>query len=265
MNIFNFDPNTILSLILTIMRVSIVLFMFPIFNSDKIPIPVKAAATLVITLAIWPHIALPGTQLPNHPFDVALMLAGEIVLGLVLGMCINFVFMGIQAGGELLGFQMGFSMINIADPLTGNQTGAVAFFLWMVSILAFLCLDGHLYMLQGFAMTFKLIPAGGVLIGEILLRQVFDLSTQLFVVALKIAAPVMVALFLVELTLALVSRTAPQVNIMEIGFPIKIAVGFFFVGLLLVIMAAQIEQFIAGLESLFSNLLRAGSPLFHTR
>lgn len=265
MNIFNFDPNTILSLILTMMRVSVVLFMLPVFNSEKIPMAVKAAATMVITLAIWPHVSLPGTQLPAHPFDMALLFLSEIILGLVLGMCINFVFMGIQAGGELLGFQMGFSMINIADPLTGNQTGAVAFFLWMVSILTFLSLDGHLYMLQGFAMSFKLIPAGGLILGEVLLRQVFDLSASLFVVALKIAAPVMVALFLVELTLALVSRTAPQVNIMEIGFPIKIAVGFFFVGLLLVIMSAQIEQFIVGLDSMFGNVLRAGSPLFHTR
>lgn len=263
MNVFAFDPNTILSLILTIMRVSIVLFMLPVFNSDKIPMSVKGAATMVITLAIWPHVALPGTQLPAHPFDVALMFLGEMILGLVLGMCINFMFMGIQAGGELLGFQMGFSMISIADPLTGNQTGAVAFFLWMVSILTFLSLDGHLYMLQGFATTFKLVPAGGLLIGEVLLRQVFDLSTSLFLVALKIAAPVMVALFLVELTLALVSRTAPQVNIMEIGFPIKIGVGFFFVGLLLVIMSVQIEQFITGMDDLFGNVIRAGSPLFH--
>lgn len=265
MNIFNFDPSTILSLILTIMRVSIVLFMLPVFNSEKIPMAVKGAATIVITLAIWPHIALSGTDFPAHPFDVALLFMGEIVLGLVLGMSINFIFMGIQAGGELLGFQMGFSMISIADPLTGNQTGAVAFFLWMVSLLTFLSLDGHLYMLQGFAQSFKLIPAGGLVIGELLLRQVFDLAAQLFVVALKIAAPVMVALFLVELTLALVSRTAPQVNIMEIGFPIKIAVGFFFLGLLLVIMSAQIEQFIAGLDDMFSNVLRAGSPLFQSR
>lgn len=265
MNIFNFDPNTILSLILTLMRVSVVLFMLPVFNSDKIPMAVKAAATMVITLAIWPHVSLPGTQLPAHPFDMGLLFLGEIILGLVLGTCINFMFMGIQAGGELLGFQMGFSMISIADPLTGNQTGAVAFFLWMVSLLAFLSLDGHLYMLQGFAMSFKLIPAGGLVLGEVLLRQVFDLAAGLFVVALKIAAPVMVALFLVELTMALVSRTAPQVNIMELGFPLKIGVGFFFVGLLLVIMAAQVEQFIAGLDDLFGNVLRAGSPLFHNR
>ena len=189
--------------------------------------------------------------MPAHPFDMVLMLLGEVVLGLVLGMAVNFLFMGIQAGGELLGFQMGFTMINFADPLTGNQTGATAFFLWMVSLLAFLALDGHLYMIKGFAASFALVPPGGLFIGENLLWQVLDLAAQVFVLALKIAAPVMVALFMVEVALAL-----------EFGFPIKIGVGFFFVGLLLVVMADHVEHFINGMDGLFTHLLRAMSPLY---
>lgn len=237
------------------------MFMLPIFSSDRIPTQVKAAASLVFTLGVWPHLELPGSAMPAHPIDIVLMMVSEVILGLILGMCVNFVFMGIQAGGELLGFQMGFTMINFADPLTGNQTGLAAFFLWMVSILTFLSLDGHLYMLKAFAMSFKLVPAGGLVLGQILLTQVFSLSSQMFVLALKIAAPVMVALFLVELALALVSRSSPQVNIMDIGFPVKIAVGFFFLGLLLVVMAEQMSTYIAGMDGMFSNVMRAGSPL----
>ncbi len=264
MDLFAFAPEAVLSFILTLMRVSLVMFLMPVFSSERVPIMVKAAVTLVITLGVWPHLSLPGAAMPSHPFELAILLLGELILGLTLGMIINFLFMGIQAGGELLGFQMGFTMINFADPLTGNQTGGVAFFLWMVSILTFLSLDGHLYMLQGFALSFRLIPPGGLLVSEVLLRQVFDLSTQLFILALKIAAPVMVALFLVELTLALVNRTSPQIHIMEIGFPVKIGVGLCFLGLLLVVMAAQIEMFITGMGSLFTNVLRTGSPLFQT-
>lgn len=262
MDMYNFPADAVLGFILTLMRVATVLFMLPVFSSDRIPMQVKAAATLVIALGVWPHLELPGTAMPSHPFNVLLLLLGEFVLGLVLGMAVNFLFMGIQGGGELLGFQMGFTMINFADPLTGNQTGLPAFFLWMTAILTFLALDGHLHMIRSFAMSFKLIPPGGLLLGDALLRQVFVLATQLFVLALKIAAPVMVALFLVELMLALVSRTSPQVNIMEIGFPIKIGTGFFFLGLLLVIMSAHVEQFITGMDDMFGNLMRAGSPLF---
>ena len=262
MDLFNFPAEVILGFLLTVMRVSIVLFMMPVFSSDRIPMQVKAAASLVLTLGIWPHVTLNAAHMPIHPFSVALYIADELLLGLILGMSVNFLFMGIQAGGELLGFQMGFTMIHFVDPLTGNQTGFTAFFLWMVSILTFLCLDGHLYMIHGFIMTFKLIPPGGLVLGELIFRQVIELSTQLFILALHIAAPVMVALFLVELTLALVSRTSPQMHIMEVGFPAKIATGFFFLGLLLTIMGGHIETFIVSMPDLFKNLLHTVSPLF---
>ena len=262
MDIFNYDPNAVLSLLLTIMRVSIVMFMLPVFSTNNIPALVKGAVTLVFTLAVWPHLSLSGSLMPQHPFDLLVMGLGEVFMGLVLGMAVNFLFMGIQSGGELLGFQMGFTMINFADPITGNQTGATAFFLWMVSLLTFLTLDGHLYMIKGFASSFAIVPPGALFIGENLLWTVLDLSSQVFVIALQISAPVMVALFLVEVALGLVARTSPQVHIMEFGFPIKIGVGFFFVGLLLVIMANRIEEFIAGMDGLFVNLLRGMSSLF---
>lgn len=262
MNIFNYDPHTILSLVLTMMRVSIVMFMLPIFSTNNIPVTVKAAMTIVFTLGVWPHLSLSGAIMPDHPFDIALMLLGEVVIGLVLGMAINFLFMGIQSGGELLGFQMGFTMINFADPLTGNNTGIAAFFLWMASLLTFLAFDGHLYMIKGFAASFSILPPGALYIGENILWEILALSAQVFVLALKIAAPVMVALFMVEVALGLVARTSPQIHIMEFGFPIKIGVGFFFLGLLLIIMANQVETFIRGMDAMMSNLMRGMSSLF---
>ncbi len=261
MDIFNLPADSILSFLLTLMRVSIIMFMLPIFSSDRAPMQVKAFATIVITLGIWPQLSLPGIAMPAHPIDIVLLFVNELVLGLVISMCINFVFMGIQAGGELFGFQMGFTMINFADPLTGNQTGITAFFLWMVSTLTFLALDGHLYMLQAFAMTFRVIPAGGLVLSELLMHEVLTLSAQMFVIALKIAAPVMVSLFLIELALALVSRASPQVNIMDVGFPIKIGAGFFFLGMLLVVMSEYMANYIGGMAAMLSNILEIASPL----
>lgn len=262
MDIFDFNPQVVLSFMLTMTRVSIVMFLLPFFDTKNIPILVKAAVTLVFTLGIWPHLSLSGSIMPQHPFDLALMVLGEVFIGLVLGTAINVLFMGIQSGGELLGFQMGFTMINFADPLTGNNTGLVGFFLWMTSILTFLALDGHLYMLKGFAASFQILPPGALYIGDNLLWEVLTLSSQIFVLALKIAAPVMIAIFMVEVALGLVARTSPQVHIMEFGFPIKIGVGFFFVGLLLVIMSRQIEVFINGMDSMMINLLKGMSDLF---
>ncbi len=259
MDIFALPVDSILSFLLTFMRVSIVMFLLPIFSSERIPTTVKAAASLVLTLGIWPQLSLPGIAIPAHPFGIFVLFLGEVILGLVLGMCVNFVFMGIQAGGELLGFQMGFTMISFADPLTGNQTGITAFFLWMVSILTFLSLDGHLYMIKAFTTSFYLVPAGGLVLGEILLHQVIELSVQMFALAIRICAPVMVALFLVELTLALVSRTSPQIHIMDIGFPAKIATGFFFLGSILILMSDFMANYILGMDDMLTHIMRAAS------
>lgn len=263
MNIFNYDQVTALSLILTMLRISIVMFMLPVFSTNNIPIQVKAAVTIVFTLGVWPALSAGGRLMPEHPFDFGLMVLGEMVLGLVLGMAINFMFMGIQAGGELLGFQMGFTMIQFADPLTGNNTGPTAFFLWSVALMSFLALEGHLYMIKAFTASFELVPPGQLFIGRHIMDQIFTLSGQIFILALRIAAPVMVALFMAEVALALVARTSPQIHIMEIGFPVKIAIGFFFAGLMLVIMSDSIGQFIQGIEGLFTNLLRSMSPRFN--
>ena len=262
MDVYNFNPDHVLSLLLTLMRISIVLFMMPVFNTNSIPVQVKASICLVLTLALWPHLSLSGSGISSHMLGIVLMLLGELVLGLVMGMTVQFLFMGIQSGGELLGFQIGFTMVNVVDPLSGMQNSATAYFLWMVSILSFLALDGHLFMLKALADSFYLIPAGGLLIGEVLLRQIFDLSAQLFVLAVKIAAPVMLALFLTEVALGLMNRAAPQMQVMMVGFPLKIAIGFLFLGLLLIVLSGQIEQFVIGMNPMFLNLLKAGSPLY---
>ncbi len=263
MDIYNINAVTILSFLLTFMRISIVMFLLPIFSSERIPMQVKAATTIVLTLGLWPNLSLPGTAMPAHPFDLFILFANELVLGLVLSMCINFVFMGIQAGGELFGFQMGFTMISFADPLTGNQTGITAFFLWMVAILTFLALDGHLYMIRAFAFSFHLVPAGGLILSELLLTEVLDLSAQMFVVAVKIAAPIMVALFMVELALALVNRTTPQINIMDIGFPVKIGTGFLFLGIMLVMMSEFMSNYMLTLDVMLANIMRIASPIIN--
>lgn len=260
MNLFNFDPAAMLSFLLTLIRISMVVFLLPVFGGDGLPAPAKAALCLVLTMALWPVVSLAGTAMPAHPFSLALLLLGELVLGLILGLAVRFFFEGVQAGGELIAMQVGFSMITFADPASGNQTGVIAHLLYTVTILIFLIFDGHLYLLRAFAETFRYIPAGGLLIGGDIFREMLQLAGLLFSLAIKVIAPVMAALFLVELALALMSRAAPQVHIMEVGFPLKIAVGFFFVAMIFSMLAEDVRQYVFDLDDLFINLLRGMSP-----
>ncbi len=262
MDIFNFDLATVYSFLLTLMRASLVIFMMPIFGANSLPTQWKAYFAIIFTFAIWPHISLVGEGIPDHPLSLILILISELMLGFTLGMCVQFFFSGIQAGGELIATQMGFTMITLSDPNTGGQTSVIGHLLNMTALLVFLALDGHLYLLKSFVATYKYIPAGGLVISTELTRQVLMLSATIFTFALKIVAPVVAALFLIEISLALMSKAAPQMHIMEISFIVKIAVGFFFIEMLFTLIGIELRQYIIGLDDMFLNLIRSMSPMF---
>lgn len=259
MELYNYNPETILSFMLTLFRISLVVFLLPFFGGQAIPTTVKAAFCIVLSLGLWPHLSFEGTYLPQHPFQIVVWLFGEILLGLVMGLTVRFLIAGIQTGGQIIGFQMGFAMVNVVDPLTGVSEAVTAHFLYMTAMLTFLALNGHLYLLDGLAQSFELVPPGTLLISPELVNQIIYLSGQIFVLAVKIAAPIITAVFLVNLGLALISRAAPQMNVLLIGFPMKIAIGFLFLGLVFEILSLHIAEFIPGLSGSFYNLFKAGT------
>ncbi|WP_291327234.1 flagellar biosynthetic protein FliR [Desulfovibrio sp. UCD-KL4C] len=261
MNIFNFSPNDLMSFYLTFFRVSIVLFMLPFFGSNSIPNMLKAALAIVLTIAIWPAVSFDGSLMPSNPYNIALMILGELVLGLTLGIIINVVFSAIQTGGNFIGVHMGLSMVNVLDPMTGVNEAVTAHFLYMCSILVFLALNGHLYLISGLVDSFKYIPPGQIFINETLVTQIMTISTELFVLAVKVASPIIASIFVVDLALALISKMSPQMNVLMLGFPLKIMVGFYFLSMVFTILAIFIGDFVHTLPAYMLNIIKAASPL----
>jgi flagellar biosynthetic protein FliR len=260
MEIFGFTPSDMLSYFLTLFRLSVVLFLLPFFGGQSIPRMVKAAMVLVLSLALWPQLSFPASMMPTG-WNIVIMFIGELILGLILGMLVNFLFAAVQLGGQIIGFQMGFAMVNVVDPITGTSNAVSAHFLYMCTMLTFLVLNGHLYLLKAVGMTFEYIPPGTLLLQPELANDIFHFSNLMFTLAIKIAAPVMAALFLVDLSLALISRAAPQMHVLVLGFPIKITVGFFFLGFIFSIMALYVGDFLAGLNNMFENVMKFGTSV----
>jgi flagellar biosynthetic protein FliR len=259
MDIFQFDPATLFSFWLTLIRLSLVLFLLPFFGGEVVPAPVKIALCIALTLALWPALSFPGDLLPPDIWSIGIMILGELTLGLMLSMVVRFLFSAIRFGGMIMGFQMGFSMVNVVDPLTGVSNPVTSHFLYMVSLLCFLSFNGHLYLLKALAQSFAMVPPGGLYISPELGRSVIDMAANIFVIALQITAPVMTAIFMVDLSLALISRVAPQMHLLVLGFPIKITVGFAFLSLIFTYLARHIQEYIANLGGLFHSLMELGT------
>ena len=259
MELFNLSPDTMLSFFLTLFRISIIVFLLPFFGGDSLPNMLKAALCLVLTMAVWPHLSFPGEMFPGHPISIGVMLLGELILGMVLGIVVEVIMGAVRTGGQIIGFQMGFAMVSVVDPMTGTSQAVTAHFLYMVTLLSFLVLDGHLFLLKGLTMSFEYLPPGSLLLTPELGLDLLEYSDNMFLLAIKIAAPVMAALFLVDLALALVGRASPQMNVMMLGFPVKITVGFFFLGMIFTLMSLYIEDFIRMIEPMYENIMLTGS------
>ena len=260
MEIFGFTPSDMLSYFLTLFRLSVVLFLLPFFGGQTIPNMIKGALVLVLSMALWPQLSFPAAMMPTG-WNIVIMFIGELLLGLILGMLVNFLFAAVQLGGQIIGFQMGFAMVNVVDPITGTSNAVSAHFLYMCTMLTFLVLNGHLYLLKAVGMTFEYIPPGTLLLQPELANDIFHFSNLMFTLAIRIAAPVMAALFLVDLSLALISRAAPQMHVLVLGFPIKITVGFFFLGFIFSIMTLYVGDFLAGLNNMFENVMKFGTSV----
>lgn len=260
MTFFNFNPSDLMSFYLTLFRVSIVLFLMPFFGGNSIPNTVKAALTIVLTLSIYPHVSFDGSLMPASPYNIALMILGELVLGLVLGIAVHVMFAAIQTGGNLIGVQVGFSMVNVLDPLTGTNEAVTAHFLYMCAILVFLSINGHLYLMSAMVESFKYIPPGQIFISSTLTSQIMSISKDLFVLAIKVASPIIATIFVVDLGLALISKMAPQMNVLMLGFPLKIMAGFFVLSMVFTVLSLHVGEFVADLPDYMLSIIKAGSP-----
>lgn len=259
MDIFNFDPKMVLSFYLTLFRISVVLFVMPFFG-DTLPNLLKAALLIVLTLAVWPKLSFPASYYPANGLNIAVMFAGELVLGLTLGCIVRMIIAAVQIGGAIINFQMGFSMVNSFDPLTGLEEPMTTQFIYMCTMLTFLSLNGHLHLIKALGDSFGIVPPGGLFLTPELMTEVMVFSKQMFILGVRIAAPVIMALFLVDLALALISRTAPQMNILVMGFPLKIAVGFLFLSYIMRMMSDYVTSFIGVMDGVLVHLMRLGVP-----
>jgi flagellar biosynthetic protein FliR len=117
-----------------------------------------------MAIGLWPHLTFDPRYFPSSIWGLLLILFGELTLGLVLSLAIRCFFAAIQTAGQIIGFQMGFSMMSIVDPLTGTSIELTSQFAYMIALLLFLSLNGHLYLLTGFSKSFELIPPGGLIV-----------------------------------------------------------------------------------------------------
>ena len=241
--------------VLVLVRVGFIFMVAPVFGSRIIPKLLKAAMVIVVAFGVFPA-ASAGAPPPVAGMGWAVSaVAGEAVVGLMVGIAARVLFFSIQLAGFIAGFQMGFLIASAIDPQEGRNTPLIAQFQEILALLIFLAMDGHLWVLKGLAASYQMVPvfkaswSGGVT------GSFVNLTGQIFVVALKIAAPIMVPLLMTNFGLGILARTVPQMNIFVVSMPVNIAVGMFALALSLQVMVMTVEGGLQAMGEQIAQLL----------
>ena len=214
-----------MAFVLVLVRVASIMAFLPFLGQGIAPQAIKAMASMAISMVLYP---IGAAHLPVNAWDPVqffLFVGAEVLFGALLGLSASFLFGGIQMAGELLGSQMGMTLAVAADPMGDEDATPVGTFCNVVGILVFFTLNGHHMMLTAMRDSFVQWPLGAFLSPEFLRQVSVGAAAQGMLTALQLAAPLLVLMFLVSVIMALMARLVTEINVLVIGFPLRVGVG----------------------------------------
>lgn len=221
-----FSQDDIVRFGVVLFRVAGIMTFAPFFSSRAVSYQVRVALTLAATLAMAPSVS-PGPL----PSDLSLstlpgLVMGEVAFGMMMGLVASFIFAGLQFAGQVVAFQLGFSIVNLIDPQSEVETSVVSFLYYYLGILLFLLINGHHWFFLAVGDSFNYLPVQGVTLHAPVIHDLIRLSSQMFVSGLQIAGPVLAMTVITDIVLGILGRAAPQIHILMVGLPLKSLVGF---------------------------------------
>lgn len=237
-------PELAAQFALVLIRITTFFVVSPIFSRRNIPSLTTIGFSTLLSLILLPTLDL--SAFPNLSVGTLLVLAlHEIAVGLLLGLLVLLAFGIVQFAGQLTDVPIGFGMASVFDPATGSQMPVFSQYYFILAVLLFFGIDGHLWLIQALAESYEAIPLLGFLDMEIAYNTVVALAQDLFTIGMKLSLPVIATILLIDIGLGIVVRAVPQINVFVIGFPIKIFVG-------MLIIALAVPAYVAGVSRLFA-------------
>jgi flagellar biosynthetic protein FliR len=235
--------------LLLMARILSMVVVAPIIGHQAVPVAFKVATGLFLSMVLFPLASADAVRPDLSLVEFFVIVLREAFVGLLLGFAAGIVFAGVRYAGELIAFDLGFSFANVVDPETGAHTPVVGEMLYFFAALIFLLIDGHHALLQALQFSYTVAPIGSGMPTGDSIQTLVQLVGTTFVIAVKIAAPVLATLFLTNIALAILSRIMPQMNLFAVSFPLKIGVGL----LVLIVSAPVFFQLLVGILRTFDT------------
>ncbi|MEW6481769.1 MAG: flagellar biosynthetic protein FliR [bacterium] len=211
--------------LLVFLRISGIFITAPLFSSPNIDYPIRVSICLLTSLAAAPPVLSFIPQPPTNIISYAILSISEIIIGLTIGLFASFIVSLFSLSAEFYSVSMGFAISNVFDPVSEVEQPVIGQLLGLFGLLVFITIDGPQTILYAVISSFKFVTGLSLVSSKILSSSTIEMFCKMFATALKISFPLLCVLFLVNLSLGLLSKAAPLINIMIFGFPITILSG----------------------------------------
>lgn len=218
--VHNFD-----AILLVLVRMTGLFILSPVFGRQNMPVILKIGFAFFLTLIYVTATNNLAIDYQNSIVLYTIFIAKELAIGIIMGYVTYIVMSGIYLAGQLIDAQVGFGFANVLDPITNIQVPLTSNFYYTYIILVFLIINGHHMLIRALFYSFQVLPAGKLTFSSDVIYELTQIMANMFEIGLKIAAPIIAAVFIVDVVLGILSKTIPEMNVFMLGMPIKIFVG----------------------------------------
>jgi flagellar biosynthetic protein FliR len=236
-----FSEQQVAGFILVLARISPLFLVAPMFSSKMVPSRVKGIAAVGLAVGMAP-LATKGQHVPLDVMSLVALIAKEFLVGLAFSYSLSVLFAAVSAAGSLADTFIGFSFGALVDPVTGNNASVLSQAYSLVGIAVFIAINGDTWVIQGLNHTYDLVPLTGTPALGSMVAGVQHAFTGIFISAVELAAPVMLAVIITDAAFGAVARVVPQLNVFAVGFPAKVTVGLLIIGVSLPFAAGWISD-----------------------
>lgn len=237
---------------LALIRTTAWITICPPFNSPAIPKRIRVGLATAISLLLANRVS-ESVDVSASTGEFLLLAFAQVIAGLSLGFIVFMLFGVIQAAGELIDLQVGFALGAVLDPLSGTSAAPIGRFHQLLAVTILFAIDGHTLVVRGYMRSVDAVPLGGIELGQ-LVQEMVGLFTEFTIAAVEIGLPVLAALFVAEISLGLLGKAAPQMNILVIGFAAKTFIAFGLLSVTVVALPNSVESMLVRSFRSISNV-----------
>lgn len=245
------------SYLLPLFRIAALVSIAPIFGSRLVPVRIRVAVSVVLTIIVVSIIPAPE-NIEALSFDGILVIVQQTLIGFAMGFSMLLVFSIFVTGGQIIALSMGLGFATMVDPQNGTQVPVVSQFYQILVTLAFLAFNGHLILIEVLIESFTTIPISSQGMSVNSYWEIVSWGSYLFQGAVVLALPVIASLLVVNLALGIIMRASPQFNILSIGFPITLTLGFVLLLIMLPTFLPLVSQHVTSGFQLIDRILAGG-------